>query len=131
MSGTPAVCPCGSGKIFAACCGRLLTGSEQARTPEQLMRSRYSAYALGGYGEYLLQTWFPATAQGLTAAVLSQRELDWQRLEIVSKSQRGDNGEVEFRAHYRNADGTEGVMHECSAFKRNSGRWFYVGGRVS
>ena len=25
------------------------------------------AYALGNYGEYLLHTWFPATARGLTA----------------------------------------------------------------
>ena len=30
------------------------------------MRSRYSAYALGGYGGYL-KTWFPEKAKGLTA----------------------------------------------------------------
>lgn len=123
-------CPCGSGKPFAACCGRFLAGGEHAKTPEQLMRSRYTAYALGDHGDYLLQTWFPATASGLTAELLSQRELDWQRLEIIGKAQQGDNGEVEFRAHYREPDGTPGVMHERSTFKRNSGRWFYVGGRV-
>lgn len=124
-------CPCGSTKPFAKCCGRFLGGGEHAKTPEQLMRSRYTAYALGGYGDYLLQTWFPATARELTAAALSEKTLDWYRLEVLDKAQSGDNGEVEFRACYREADGTPGVMHERSAFRRIKGCWFYVGGRVS
>lgn len=97
------------------------------------MRSRFSAYALGGYGEYLLSTWFPATAGGLTAAQLSARSVDWQRLEVIARSQRGNEGMVEFRAWYRQLPGGEGlaVMHEISEFKRVGGRWFYVGGRVS
>jgi SEC-C motif-containing protein len=98
------------------------------------MRSRYCAYALGGFGDYLLQTWFPATAHGLTAADLSQRHFDWLRLEVMAKSQSGDNGEVEFRAYFREidtADSGEDVMHECSAFKRIRGRWYYVGGRIT
>ena len=94
------------------------------------MRSRYTAYALGGYGDYLLRTWFPATAQGLTAASLSQREVEWLGLEVLDTVQRGDKAEVEFRAHYRNADGSPGVMHERSVFTRTAGRWFYVGGQV-
>lgn len=131
MNGSPVNCPCGSGKLFTLCCGRFINGSETAKTPEQLMRSRYTAYALGGYGEYLLATWFPATARGLTAANLSEKTLDWYQLDVLGKSQQGDNGEVEFRACYRDANGEPGVMHECSSFTRNSGRWFYVGGRVS
>ncbi len=39
-------CPCGSAS-YDACCGRLHRGEEQAATAEELMRSRYSAYALG------------------------------------------------------------------------------------
>ena len=64
-------CICGSKKAFGACCARFLSGEQQAKTPEQLMRSRYSAYALGNHGEYLLRTWFPPTARGLSAAILS------------------------------------------------------------
>lgn len=94
------------------------------------MRSRYTAYALGGYGDYLLHTWFPATARGLTAAELSGKSHDWCRLEILDKAQTGDNGEVAFRAYYRAADGSPGVLHERSTFKRNRGRWYYVGARV-
>src|SRR4051812_3281672 len=65
-------CPCRAREATAAryvdCCGhwhdRLLHG-EDAPTPEALMRSRYSAYALAqgrgvaprGMLEYLMQTW--------------------------------------------------------------------------
>ena len=47
-------CVCCSGKQSADCCGLLLTQEKNAKTPSSLMRSRYSAYALGGYGDYLL-----------------------------------------------------------------------------
>ena len=40
-------CPCGSGTAYDGCCGRLHRGAAQALTAEELMRSRYSAYARG------------------------------------------------------------------------------------
>ena len=123
-------CACGSNKVFDKCCGRFLSGAQQARTPEQLMRSRFSAYALGGHGDYLLKTWFPATARGLTAAALSGRSCDWTRLEILAKSQDGDRGFVEFNAWFRQGQGSEEVLHEKSVFQRINGRWLYVGGEV-
>ena len=107
------------------------------------MRSRYCAYALGGEGDYLLQTWFPPTAKGLTAAQLSERTVCWQRLQVLDKSQDGDNGTVEFNAYFvarrDDANGTDvleevdaetDVLHEVSEFKRVKGRWYYIGGRV-
>ena len=81
------LCICGSGKLFFKCCAPLLKGTHPAKTPEQLMRSRYSAYALGGYGDYLLETWFPATAKGLTVEALSLRTCEWVELEVLDKSQ--------------------------------------------
>ena len=36
-------CPCGSGKTYAACCKKIISGEKKAETPEELMRSRYSA----------------------------------------------------------------------------------------
>lgn len=124
-------CTCGNNKTFEACCGRFLDGRQRAKTPEQLMRSRYSAYALGDHGDYLLETWFPATAGGLTASQLSQRNCDWTGLEVIAKRQSGDRGYVEFRARYRDGAGQERVLHEKSVFQRNGGRWLYVGGEVS
>ncbi|MCB1855952.1 MAG: SEC-C domain-containing protein [Pseudomonadales bacterium] len=124
-------CVCGSNKSYRRCCGRFLDNGERAKTPEQLMRSRYSAYALGKHGDYLLQTWFPATAGGLSAAQLSEVSCQWLRLEILAKAQQGDKGWVEFNAWYRGTDGSEQVLHEKSVFQRHAGRWLYVGGEVS
>lgn len=124
-------CVCCSGKRAPDCCGPLLSQRKIAKTPVQLMRSRYSAYALGGHGDYLLATWLPSMTKGLTSAELSVRSVDWVRLEIVDKFQQGDNGQVEFNAFYVNKDGKEEVQHEKSVFRRVSGRWYYVGGEVA
>ncbi|MEX1033441.1 MAG: YchJ family metal-binding protein [Cellvibrionaceae bacterium] len=122
--------PCGK-KSFEQCCGRFLNGGELAKTPEQLMRSRYTAYALGGHGKYLLQTWFPATAGGLTEEELSDKKLDWRKLEILNRSQHGDEGVVEFKAWFlRGINEKLEAMHEISEFRRVNGRWYYIGGRV-
>ncbi len=121
-------CICDSGKPMERCCGRFLEQGMLAKTPEQLMRSRYAAYALGGYGKYLLDTWFPATSAGLDEQELSKKTVGWQRLEVLSKSQKGDEGEVEFKAYFREGDADElSCMHEHSAFKRVAGKWYYVG----
>jgi SEC-C motif-containing protein len=124
-------CPCGSRKNLDRCCGRFLSGAQRAKTPEQLMRSRYTAYALGDHGDYLLRTWFPATARGVDARELSKREVEWTGLEILGSSQRGDSGTVEFRAGFRKPDGTLHTLHEISVFRRTAGWWLYVGGEVS
>ena len=51
-------CPCGLGDDYDSCCGRLHAGAP-APTAESLMRSRYSAFAVGDAG-YLLRTWHPS-----------------------------------------------------------------------
>src|SRR3712207_9153339 len=56
----PRRCPCGTGLPYDECCGRLHDGTATAGTAEQLMRSRYSAFAVGDPA-YLLATWHPPT----------------------------------------------------------------------
>lgn len=126
-------CICGKPQPFAKCCDRFLSGKQNAKTPEQLMRSRFSAYALGGYGEYLLSTWFPASAMGLTASELSKKTVEWQRLEVIKSSQKGDDGTVEFNAWFCKSPNSEKMecMHEVSEFVRIQSRWLYIGGKVS
>jgi SEC-C motif domain protein len=126
-------CTCGLKKPFKKCCGRFLDDGLFAKTPEQLMRSRYSAYALGAYGSYLLATWFPATAEGLSAADLSQKTVCWRTLEVLNKSQHGDKGEVEFKAYFSKDQYTHELdcLHERSSFIRTKGRWYYIGGVVN
>lgn len=124
------LCVCQSGKLFSRCCQPLLEGKLHAKTPIKLMRSRYSAFALGGFGTYLKDTWLPSVAQTFDVAELSQRTIDWQGLEIVSNSQKGDSGIVEFKAYFLVEGGQEQVHHELSRFQRVNGKWFYVDGKV-
>ncbi|PZU48321.1 MAG: hypothetical protein DI566_03535 [Microbacterium sp.] len=118
-----APCPCGGGR-FAECCGPLL-GGVPADAPEALMRSRYTAFAVGDT-VYLLATWHPSTAPERIDLDPAQR---WDRLEIVDSSLDGRRGSVEFRAHWSaGADG--GVLHEVSRFRLAAGRWYYLDGDV-
>lgn len=41
-------CPCGLGRPYGRCCGRLHRGAASAGTAEELMRSRYAAFAACG-----------------------------------------------------------------------------------
>ncbi|MFL3646100.1 MAG: YchJ family protein [Cellvibrionales bacterium] len=123
-------CSCGSRQTFEACCKPHLDGIRRADIPEQLVRSRYTAYALGGYGDFLLRTWFPVTAKGLIAAELSIVTQHWTGLEIRGSGIDGHAGWVEFRATYGSAAGVSSSLHEKSVFSRVAGSWLYIGGEV-
>ncbi|MFF3016885.1 YchJ family protein [Streptomyces sp. NPDC057939] len=122
---TPALpCPCGLPAAYPACCGRFHTGG-QAPTAELLMRSRFSAFALGDTA-YLLRSWHSSTRPGRLVLDPGQR---WERLEILATARGGmfeTEGSVEFRAHYREG-GHTGSLHEHSTFSREDGAWVYVG----
>ena len=94
-------CACCSGKSFMRCCGRFLVQQQAAKTAEQLMRSRFTAYALGGHGNYLMATWLNAEAMGLSAAQLSSSDYKWYRLEVLDKVQKGNQAEVGGAVHER------------------------------
>lgn len=121
---SPASCPCGLAESYAACCGRFHTGALAAPTAELLMRSRFSAFAVGDTA-YLLRTWHPDTRP-------RRLELDpgqeWTRLEILGRTGGGllhAEGTVEFRAHYRHR-GRDGFLEENSRFRRDDGHWVYL-----
>ncbi|MDH2444785.1 YchJ family metal-binding protein [Amnibacterium sp. CER49] len=116
-------CPCGSREPFAACCGPLLDGAP-APTAERLMRSRYTAFALGRTA-HLLRTWDPATRP---ASLELEPGVVWRGLRVVDTWAGGpddDAGVVEFRAAYRDADGAA-LLAERSRFVRRGNDW-YVG----
>ena len=122
------LCPCQSAKTHQKCCQPFLSGKAKARTVTQLMRSRYSAYALGGHGEYLLQTWHPDSRGTLQALDLDLRTTNWTKLEVLQAQQSGNTGSVEFVAHFSQADGSQGIHHELSNFVREKGHWLYIDG---
>jgi SEC-C motif-containing protein len=125
-------CPCGSGRVYGACCAPLIDGAAQAETPEALMRSRYTAYVLQQI-PYLARTLHPSQRDDFDeeAAVRWANESEWLGLEIVSTSgvNPGDqSGTVEFRAHYAR-DGTTQVHHERSEFRRAGRVWYFYDGK--
>ncbi len=118
------VCPCGGGP-YAECCGPFHTASTEAPTAEALMRSRYSAFALG-LDDYLWRTWHPRTRPERVAL----DRTDWLGLEIVEVvdgTERDQTGIVEFVAHYREGR-RAGRIRERSRFERRGRRWMYVDG---
>lgn len=120
-------CPCGSGDSFGGCCAPLLRGAP-APTALRLMRSRYTAFVLGDE-RYLAETWHPGTRPDDLTLDPAQR---WTGLEIVEVNAGGEDdkrGIVEFRAGWRSGR-ERGVLHERSRFVKQSGRWWYLDGRI-
>ncbi|MDP9882828.1 SEC-C motif-containing protein [Sinomonas atrocyanea] len=125
-------CPCGSGDTYGSCCGRFHLGlapGTAAPTAEALMRSRYSAFAVGGpeMAAYLLATWHPSTRP---ATLELDAATQWRRLDVVRVSAGGpfdSEGTVDFAAHWRDG-AARGVQREHSRFIREGGRWFYLDG---
>jgi len=117
-------CPCLSGDTYSDCCARFHSGAVWPPTAEWLMRSRYSAFALGD-ADYLLNTWHPHTRP---RSLELDASITWRRLDIVRTEHGGilDNeGVVEFIAHYR-ADGLSGRQQEISRFHKIARQWYYV-----
>ncbi|MUL46889.1 YchJ family protein [Mycobacterium sp. CBMA293] len=120
-------CRCDSGMEYADCCGPLHRGERPAATAVALMRSRFTAFALGDVA-YLLATWHQSTRP-------ARLDLDdgvvWRRLQIVDTESGGADdptGMVQFRAQYVQ-DGGRHILHERSRFTRDrGGRWLYVDG---
>lgn len=115
-------CPCGGG-LYARCCARYIECDTPAPTPEALMRSRYTAYALGK-DDYILATWAPRTRPRHLYDAKDARP-KWLRLEVLTSDERGDIGHVHFRATGRASNGAF-HLREYSLFRRENGRWFYV-----
>ena len=121
-------CPCDSGLRYDACCGRLHRRESEASTAEELMRSRYAAYAVE-HLDHVFRTWHPRTRP---ERIEPDPTLTWTGLtvlDVVAGGPGDDAGEVEFEAAYERA-GTPGRRHERSRFERRRGRWVYIDGQT-
>ncbi len=122
----PRPAPAGHPEPYEKCCGRLHRGEAAATTPEELMRSRYSAFAVRDE-PYLLRTWHPRTRP---PRVEFDPALRWVGLDIEETTEGTafhTTGTVTFRAHYTDGGRPE-VLHEHSRFERVDGAWVYVDG---
>lgn len=123
-------CPCGSNLDFSSCCNLYLSHKELPKTPEALMRSRYTAFTLSN------TSYIKDTMKG--KALLGFNELEtfnwsksvvWLGLKVVFSSLEDKNaGSVEFIAKFLESDSIK-FIHEKSQFERIDNKWFYSGGK--
>ena len=128
-------CFCGSNKTFSTCCEPIIQGKAQTITAEQLMRSRYSAFA-SIEPAYLMRSMHPSQRQYHSEADMKAWATanTWQKLSIISFYQGqilDTRGEVEFKAFYIDSAGKPQVHHEKSTFVKEAGQWFYLNGIIN
>jgi SEC-C motif-containing protein len=124
-------CPCTSKKTYDRCCGPFHAGTAAPETAEQLMRSRYSAYALGKV-DYLIGTRPEAKRAEESREELATycKAVSCVGLKIVAKDKGGKEdatGVVTFHASLQ-TNGRRSLHIETSTFARENGRWVYVDG---
>ena len=127
------LCPCTSKKPYDRCCGPFHAGTAAPETAELLMRSRFSAYALGKV-DYLITTRPEAKRGEEDREELARycKSVTCVGLKIVAKEKGGkadDTGVVTFHASLQ-ANGRRSLHIETSNFAREAGRWVYVDGVV-
>jgi SEC-C motif-containing protein len=124
-------CPCGTGELYKNCCGMLINGEKHADTPEKLMRSRYTAYAIHNM-DYIKKTMQgPALLKFTEHNPTTKINEKWLGLKIItsySDEQDPNIGYVEFIAKFKLND-KEHNMHELSKFQRKEGHWYYIDGK--
>ncbi len=125
------LCSCGSGQPFANCCEPIISGKKDAGTALELMRSRYTAFALADI-DYLLRSHAAKTRPVKDRKSIERwaKSVMWMGLSIL-RTEAGQNtdetGYVEFKATFLE-NGQPGQIHEKSLFLRENGKWVYVSG---
>ncbi|WP_299060427.1 YchJ family metal-binding protein [uncultured Polaribacter sp.] len=115
-------CPCNPSKLYKDCCRKAHQNIHSVTTPEQLMRSRYSAFVLGNI-DYLQKSHHNTKRP----SVLEKKELlawttsvKWVKLEILNTTE----NTVEFKAYFYE-NGFLNVIHENSLFVKENSHWVY------
>lgn len=126
-------CPCGSGADYSECCSRF----HQGGVPEnalQLMRSRYSAYAMN-LPDYIIKTTSPASPHFSDNLYLWNRNIvefcqntEFQKLEVIDFKENENLATVTFTAYISQA-GKDAPFTERSYFEKRKGFWLYLRGR--
>lgn len=129
-------CPCGAirkldGKNIVAdynvCCEPFHTNQASPSTAEQLMRSRYSAYALEK-AQYVYDTYHSRQQANLDVKELADwaNQTTWLHLSVEDTSQ----STVTFVATYAEK-GQLFQIKEHSRFEQEDSRWKYVDGDIA
>jgi len=124
-------CPCGS-PLYSECCQPLHVGQKKAASAEQLMRSRYSAFAKQEI-DYIVKTTVIGQQQALDVKAIADwsKSNQWLKLEVVQAQEKLNkrHAQVEFKAHY--ADSKDQITkvqihHEVSHFVKHDNAWYFL-----
>lgn len=128
-------CPCGSKVPYPYCCQPYHTGTKLPLTPIDLVRSRYSAYALT-LASYIIETTHPNspffnanTEEWKTEILLFSITTLFQKLEILDFIPAEEEAFVIFIAHLIQAQ-QDVTRTEKSRFIKKEGRWLYHSGEI-
>ena len=122
-------CPCGSTKEYRHCCEPIHIDHRAAQTPEQLMRSRYTAHVMG-LVNFVIDTYHPSCLAGEQREQIEESvESEWSHLEVVSTElgKDKDEGYVTFKAYFQD-NGNTLCLEEKSRFIRENQFWYYIDG---
>jgi len=128
-------CPCGSKILAKDCCLPVIRGKKSAERAQDLLRARYSAFALNEI-DFILSSHHPKTAKEVKRAEVEEwaKSSDWESLEIV-QTEAGEKsdaqGLVTFCAKYRpHKEGAETEEHwEQALFEKEGGEWKFLDAR--
>lgn len=131
-SGSP--CPCGTGNPYNSCC-KLFHQRQLPDSALELMRSRYSAYALC-LPKYIIATTHPANPQFCPDEIQWHQEIfdfclqsEFQKLEILNFQEKEFFATVTFVVHLvQNKNDIS--LSEKSYFEKIKGKWLYLCGQL-
>ena len=118
-------CHCGNLIPLENCCQPFLNKVLKPTTPDQLMRTRYSAYVIAD-ADYLVATTHPSTRKfhEKSDILYWAKSNKWQKLEVLESSENF----VSFKAFYLDENSNPQVHYEKSRFVFENETWFYVDG---
>lgn len=124
------LCPCGTKNTYDICCRPFHQGKWPV-SALQLMRSRYSAYALC-LTEYIIATTHPENLEFCHDIPLWSKKIsdfclqtEFKKLEILDFQEQDDVATVTFVAHLVQ-DKQDISYTEKSGFKKIKGQWLYL-----
>lgn len=128
------LCPCSSDQLYSKCCRKYHEGALPP-TALELMRSRYSAYALG-LSDYIIKTTHPSSPyfnsnRQAWLKELSQfsSEITFEKLEVLDAELGENESFVSFVAHL-SKDKIDLTFSEKSFFLKENHSWKYVQGKL-
>jgi len=124
------LCPCGSNALFAQCCQPIIKNTHKANSAEQLMRSRYSAYAIRN-AKYIFDSYAQISQQVQSIENIKTwaKQCKWISLQIIDTQTDNLTATVEFCANYVQKN-TLYQLHEVSKFIIENNYWRYLDGKI-